>query len=65
MGSNSSTEFPASSTQNSLTRKAGGRKEVEKETQVHIFILIYSPRLTRFGKDLLQIIKKCFSPGNS
>ncbi|XP_010436061.1 PREDICTED: DNA repair endonuclease UVH1-like isoform X1 [Camelina sativa] len=34
MGSNSSTEFPASSTQNSLTRKAGGRKEVEKETQV-------------------------------
>jgi len=34
MGSNSSTEFPASSTQNSLTRKAGGRKELEKETQV-------------------------------
>ncbi|XP_010441283.1 PREDICTED: DNA repair endonuclease UVH1-like isoform X2 [Camelina sativa] len=34
MGSNSSTEFPASITQNSLTRKAGGRKELEKETQV-------------------------------
>lgn len=34
MGSNSSTEYPASSTQNSLTRKAGGRKEIEKETQV-------------------------------
>ncbi|CAN8272893.1 unnamed protein product [Cochlearia groenlandica] len=34
MGSNSSTDFPASSTQNSLTRKAGGRKETEKETQV-------------------------------
>ncbi|EOA15438.1 hypothetical protein CARUB_v10004080mg [Capsella rubella] len=34
LGSNSSTEFPASSTQNSLTRKAGGRKELEKETQV-------------------------------
>lgn len=34
MGSNSSTDYPASSTQNSLTRKAGGRKEIEKETQV-------------------------------
>ncbi|VVB09478.1 unnamed protein product [Arabis nemorensis] len=34
MGSNSSTDYPASSTQNSVTRKAGGRKEVEKETQV-------------------------------
>ncbi|KAF8087637.1 hypothetical protein N665_0573s0010 [Sinapis alba] len=33
-GSNSSTDYPASSTQNSLTRKAGGRKEIEKETQV-------------------------------
>ncbi|KAG5401061.1 hypothetical protein IGI04_015668 [Brassica rapa subsp. trilocularis] len=34
MGSNSSTDYPASNTQNSLTRKAGGRKEIEKETQV-------------------------------
>ncbi|KAJ0260659.1 DNA repair endonuclease UVH1 [Hirschfeldia incana] len=34
MGSNTSTDYPASSTQNSLTRKAGGRKEIEKETQV-------------------------------
>ncbi|KFK33029.1 hypothetical protein AALP_AA6G321200 [Arabis alpina] len=34
MGSNLSTDYPASSTQNSLTRKAGGRKEIEKETQL-------------------------------
>ncbi|CAH2080160.1 unnamed protein product [Thlaspi arvense] len=34
IGLNSSTDYPASSTQNSLTRKAGGRKEIEKETQV-------------------------------
>ncbi|XP_010531682.1 PREDICTED: DNA repair endonuclease UVH1 [Tarenaya hassleriana] len=34
MGLSSSTDLPASSSQNSLTRKAGGRKETEKETQV-------------------------------
>jgi DNA excision repair protein ERCC-4 len=45
MGSNSSTEFPASSTQNSLTRKAGGRKELEKETQVHISRTIFFPKI--------------------
>lgn len=29
------------SSQNSVTRKAGGRKEVEKEMQVHFFTLCY------------------------
>ncbi|KAG2680090.1 hypothetical protein I3760_11G082100 [Carya illinoinensis] len=34
LGLNSSVEPPASSSQNSITRKAGGRKEIEKEMQV-------------------------------
>lgn len=39
LGLNSSVEPQASSSQNSITRKAGGRKEIEKEMQVCDFLL--------------------------
>lgn len=39
LGLNSSVEPQASSSQNSITRKAGGRKEIEKEMQVSVFLL--------------------------
>ena len=39
LGLNSSVEPQASSSQNSITRKAGGRKENEKGMQVSVFLL--------------------------
>ena len=40
LGLESSVETQGTSSQNSVTRKAGGRKEVEKEMQVHDCIIV-------------------------
>lgn len=42
LGSNSSSDLQGSSSQNSITRKAGGRKEAEKEKQVGDIVSLLS-----------------------
>lgn len=57
LGLNSSFEGDVTSSQNAITRKAGGRKEAEKEIQVHDRILFCKLLLHCCNVDAL---KPCF-----